>query len=64
MKGYLEDAARSRLAHYAGALFQRSTIACLNGEFGVEFDDRLESNLGKAFHAKVLEPLDRVAALI
>jgi hypothetical protein len=64
MKDRLQLAASERLSHYAGVSYQQATLTCLGGEFNVEFDDRLESNLAKSFQAKVIDPLSRSARLI
>lgn len=53
----LKAAATTRLAHYAGREYQEAVTACLESDFGVETDDKVQSQLALAFEAKVLDKL-------
>ncbi|KAL2059780.1 hypothetical protein VTL71DRAFT_10164 [Oculimacula yallundae] len=52
--------AKRRLAFYTGERYQAVVVKCLQGEFGVEFDDKMGSNLGKAFKAGVVDVLSEL----
>ncbi|KAK3343402.1 hypothetical protein B0T25DRAFT_299044 [Lasiosphaeria hispida] len=45
------------LAHVMGSLYEQATRTCLTGEFGVDVDDAMQSNLAAAFDTKILEAL-------
>jgi hypothetical protein len=64
MKRHLENAASERLSHYAGTSYQEAVFTCLREQFDVEMDDRMESNLAKAFQKKVINRLDQLAKLL
>ncbi|KAG4433090.1 hypothetical protein IFR05_011430 [Cadophora sp. M221] len=49
--------AKRRLAFYTGERYQAVVVKCLQGDFGVEFDDRLGSRLSAAFGESVVEVL-------
>ncbi|KAL9089810.1 MAG: hypothetical protein Q9165_005604 [Trypethelium subeluteriae] len=57
MQQKLQVAARDRLPHYAGESYGRAVTACLSGQLAVEKDDRIESELGKAFKKLVIDEL-------
>ena len=59
----LQSAVSHRLAHYAGVMYRDAVNACLLGECEQEFDDRSQSNLARAFRAKVIEKLDPALGL-
>lgn len=49
---------RGLLSHEMGLAYEDATIACLVGDFGVTRDDRIESELARAFDHRVLRKLD------
>ncbi|KAH9207473.1 hypothetical protein DL95DRAFT_374293 [Leptodontidium sp. 2 PMI_412] len=49
--------AKRRLGFYTGERYQGVVVKCLQGDFGVEFDDRLGSRLSAAFGETVVEIL-------
>jgi hypothetical protein len=51
----IQDTARKELGHYAGGAYQRATSICLHGDLGVEQDDKVNSQMAKAFETQVLE---------
>jgi hypothetical protein len=51
----IQDTARKELGHYAGGAYQRATSLCLHGDLGVEQDDKVNSQMAKAFETQVLE---------
>jgi hypothetical protein len=46
-----------RLAFYAGEKYQSVVLACLQGSFGVDLDDRLGSKLSSEFKRTVVNTL-------
>lgn len=48
---------KRRLAFYTGAKYQAVVLTCLEGSFGVEFDDRLGSRLSMEFSKVVVDIL-------
>ena len=59
----LKQQAEQRLGHYMGSRYKSATIRCLDSDFEVEFDDRIESRLLKAFDELVLNSIDIAKAL-
>ncbi|CAG8962190.1 hypothetical protein HYFRA_00005241 [Hymenoscyphus fraxineus] len=55
----LAEVANKKLGHYTGTAFQKATSTCLNGDFGVEQDDIINSQLGKNFKVKVLAEIEK-----
>lgn len=53
--------ARRRLGFYAGERYQMVVLACLQGSFGVEVDDRLGSRLSGEFSKVVIDVLDELS---
>ncbi|GAB1319631.1 hypothetical protein MFIFM68171_09841 [Madurella fahalii] len=51
------------LAHVMGSSYEHATRTCLTGEFGVDLDDALQSNLAAAFDTKILEVLRQGVAI-
>ena len=49
--------AKRRLGFYTGERYQAVVVRCLQGDFGVELDDRLGSRLNAAFVENVVEVL-------
>ncbi|KAH7346177.1 hypothetical protein BKA65DRAFT_594740 [Rhexocercosporidium sp. MPI-PUGE-AT-0058] len=48
---------RRRLGFYTGEKYQAVVVKCLQGDFGVEFDDRLGSRLSASFRESVVDIL-------
>lgn len=48
---------KRRLAFYTGEKYQKVVLTCLEGSFGVEFDDRLGSRLSGEFSKLVVDVL-------
>ncbi|OBT71304.1 hypothetical protein VF21_09945 [Pseudogymnoascus sp. 05NY08] len=48
---------KRRLAFYTGEKYQKIVLTCLEGSFGVEFDDRLGSRLSSEFSKLVVDIL-------
>ncbi|KAK0716304.1 hypothetical protein B0H67DRAFT_645944 [Lasiosphaeris hirsuta] len=51
------------LAHVMGSPYEQATRMCLTGEFGVDLDDTMQSNLAAAFDTKILEALRQGVAI-
>ncbi len=58
MQDHIKYHARKQLSHSMGAAYERGASRCLSMEFGVERDDRVGSELAKAFENLVLKQLD------
>jgi hypothetical protein len=50
---------QNRLGHHMGEAFVNATKTCLSGKFGVDRDDKVESQLARAFENLVLAPIAR-----
>ncbi|KAF2495502.1 hypothetical protein BU16DRAFT_618292 [Lophium mytilinum] len=46
------------LSHDMGLAYEDAAVTCLTGDFGVEKDDKIECELGRAFHGRVLQSFD------
>jgi len=51
------EKSQETLAHTMGSRYEQATRTCLTGEFGVDLDDAMQSNLAAAFDTKILEAL-------
>ncbi len=56
--------ANRRLAFYTGQKYQKVVITCLEGSFGVEFDDRLGSRLTTEFRRTVIDVLEEISGCL
>lgn len=56
--------AKRRLGFYTGEKYQRVVINCLQGSFGVEFDDRLGSRLSAEFRRVVIDVLAAIGGCV
>lgn len=56
-KARLLKHAKRRLAFYTGEKYQAIVLTCLEGSFGVEFDDRIGSRLSGEFTKVVIDSL-------
>jgi hypothetical protein len=55
----IQQTAHKQLGHYAGGAYERATSLCLQGDFGVEQDDKVNSHMAKAFETLVLDQIKR-----
>jgi hypothetical protein len=53
-----------RLAFYTGERYQSVVLTCLQGSFGVEFDDRLGSRLSAEFKRMVVDFLAELSRCV
>lgn len=56
-KARLPKHTKRRLAFYTGEKYQKVVLTCLEGSFGIEFDDRLGSRLSGEFSKVVVDIL-------
>ena len=54
LRSTLLKSAGERLPHYMGTAYAQAVCDCLDGSFGVDTDDKLQTRLGKAFREKVV----------
>ena len=54
LRSTLFKSAEERLPHYMGTAYAKAVCDCLDGSFGVDTDDKLQTRLGKAFREKVV----------
>jgi hypothetical protein len=59
----IKETAQKELGHYAGAAYQRAASICLSEDFGVEQDDKVNSQLAKAFETQVLTEIQKGAGI-
>jgi hypothetical protein len=64
MGARIKDAAKKELGHYAGVNYQKATSVCLGGDFGVEQDDKINSQMAKAFETQVLAEIEKGAMAV
>lgn len=57
MRRILIETAQTSLGFYMGKTYTDSTIKCLEGDFGLSGDERVDCGLEKAFGCLVLDPL-------